>query len=104
MRVDEVRRVVTRTSGEDVVVRQVHVDHPERLVLEADLGIRRVVIKATAPDTSMPGGDLAKEIRAVDAARAAAARTTGCCATAVSWRRSTSATRGSATRRTTWPR
>lgn len=71
MRLDDVLRIVARETGEDAGVRAVPVDHAERLVVEADLGARHVVIKAAVPDGAMPGGDLAKEIRANDAARAA---------------------------------
>ncbi|HEX6447371.1 MAG TPA: aminoglycoside phosphotransferase family protein [Streptosporangiales bacterium] len=71
MRLDDVLTIVARETGDDVGVREVRVDHPERLVVEADLGTRHVVIKAAVPDGPMPGGDLAKEIRATDAARAA---------------------------------
>lgn len=71
MRLDDVLGIVERECGDAATVRHVHVEHPERLVVEADLGVRRVVVKATVPNASMPGADLAKEVRANDAARAA---------------------------------
>lgn len=71
MRLDDVIGIVARKSGDEVTVRTVYVDHPERLVVEADLGGRHVVIKAALADGSMPGGDLAKERRAAEAARLA---------------------------------
>lgn len=71
MRLDDVLGVVARESGHEVTVGTVHVRHRERLVVEAFLGARHVMIKAVVPDEAMPGGDLAKEIRANDAAHAA---------------------------------
>lgn len=71
MRLDDVVGIVARETGDEVTVRTVHVQHRERLVVEADLGGRHVVIKAAVADGSMPGGDLAKERRAAEAARLA---------------------------------